>query len=179
MEEKKLKLYVVHTYSGFEERAKQGLEERIKQAGLEQKFGEVFIPSEEVVQLVDGKRRVSHRKFFPGYILVQMVLDEETFALVKGTPKITGFVGGMLDAPAIPDDEAERLLQRIKEGVSKPRLKEELGRGDVVRVIEGPFANFNGIVDEVKPEKGKVRVLVSIFGRQTPVELDFVQVEKS
>jgi len=179
MEEQKLSWYVVHTYSGFEERAKQFLEERIKQAGLEKKFGEVLIPSEEVVQLVEGKRKVSHRKFFPGYILVQMTLDEETFALVKGTPKITGFVGGTLDAPAIPKDEAERLTQRIRDGINRPRLKEELGRGDVIRVIDGPFANFNGIVDEVKPEKGKVRVLVSIFGRQTPVELDFVQVEKS
>jgi len=179
MEERKLSWYVVHTYSGFEEKAKEMLEERIKQAGLESKFGEVLIPSEEVVQLVDGKRKVSHRKFFPGYILVQMFLDEESFALVKGTPKVTGFVGGMLDAPAIPEDEAFRLTQRIKEGINRPKLKDELGRGDVIRVIDGPFANFNGIVDEVKPEKGKVRVLVSIFGRQTPVELDFVQVEKS
>jgi len=179
MEEQKLSWYVVHTYSGFEERAKQELEERVKQAGLESRFGEVLIPSEEVVQLVDGKRKVSHRKFFPGYILVLMYLDEETFALVKGTPKITGFVGGTLDAPAIPEDEANRLTQRLKDGINRPKLKNELGRGDVIRVIAGPFANFNGIVDEVKPEKGKVRVLVSIFGRQTPVELDFVQVEKS
>lgn len=178
-EEKKLSWYVVHTYSGFEEKAKQALEERVKQMTLEAKFGEVLIPSEEVVQLVDGKRRVSHRKFFPGYILVRMFLDEETFALVKGTPKITGFVGGTLDAPAIPQDEADRLTQRIKDGINKPKLKNELEHGDVIRVIDGPFLNFNGIVDEVKPEKGKVRVLVSIFGRQTPVELDFVQVEKS
>jgi len=178
-EEKKLGWYVIHTYSGFEEKAKQALEERIKQMNLEAKFGEVLIPSEEVVQLVEGKRKVSHRKFFPGYILVQMFLDEETFALVKQTPKITGFVGGTLDAPAIPQDEADRLTQRIKDGLNKPKLKNELERGDVIRVIDGPFSNFNGIVDEVKPEKGKVRVLVSIFGRQTPVELDFVQVEKS
>jgi transcriptional antiterminator NusG len=178
-EEKKLSWYVVHTYSGFEEKAKQMLEERIKQENLVDKFGEVLIPSEEVVQLVEGKRKVSHRKFFPGYILVQMFLNEETFALVKGTPKVTGFVGGTLDAPAIPEDEAARLTQRIKDGINKPKMKEQLDRGDVVRVIDGPFANFNGVVDEVKPEKGKVRVLVSIFGRQTPVELDFVQVEKS
>jgi len=179
MSEKQLKWYVVHTYSGFEEKAKQALEERVKQMGLQERFGEVLIPSEEVVELVGGKRKVSHRKFYPGYILVQMMMDEESYALVKGTPKITGFVGGTLDAPNIPEAEAEQLARIIKEGSAKPRPKEVLERGDVVRVVDGPFANFNGIVNEVKPDKGKVRVLVSIFGRQTPVELDFAQVEKT
>ncbi len=179
MAEKQLKWYVVHTYSGYEEKAKKALEQRIKQAGAEDKFGEILVPSEEVVELVDGKRKVSQRRYFPGYILVQMVLDEETYSIVRGTPKVTGFVGGTLDAPSIPDEEAEKLAQRIKEGMQKPKPKEALERGDLVRVVDGPFANFSGVVDEVKPDKGKVRVLVSIFGRQTPVELDFVQVEKA
>lgn len=177
MADTQLKWYVVHTYSGFEEKARKGLLERIKREGVEHKFGEILVPQEEVVELVDGKRKVSKRKFFPGYILVQMVLDEETYGIVKGTPKITGFVGGTLDAPSIPESEAEILTKQIKEGI-KPRPKEEMQRGDPVRVIDGPFANFNGVIDEVKPDKGKVRVLVSIFGRQTPVELNFIQVEK-
>jgi transcriptional antiterminator NusG len=178
MSETQLKWYVVHTYSGFEEKAKLGLLERIKQEHAEDKFGEALIPSEEIVELVEGKRKVSKRKFFPGYLLIQMVLNEETYQIVKNTPKITGFVGGTLDAPSIPEDEAARLTQQIKEGMKKPKPKDELERGDPIRVIDGPFANFNGVVEEVKPEKGKVRVLVSIFGRQTPVELNFIQVQK-
>jgi len=179
MSETQLKWYVVHTYSGFEEKARSGLLERIKQEHAEGSFGEVLIPSEEIVELVEGKRKVSKRKFFPGYLLVQMTLNEETYQIVKNTPKITGFVGGTLNAPSIPEDEAERLTRQIKEGLKKPKPKEELERGDSIRVIDGPFANFNGVVEEVKPDKGKVRVLVSIFGRQTPVELNFIQVEKS
>jgi len=177
MSETQLKWYVVHTYSGFEEKAREALDERIKQSGAQDQFGEILIPSEEVVELVEGKRKVSKRKFFPGYLLIQMFLNEETYGIVKGTPKITGFVGGTLDAPNIPEAEAETLNRQIKEGI-KPRPKEEMERGDPVRVIDGPFANFNGIVEEVKPDKGKIRVLVSIFGRQTPVELNFIQVEK-
>ncbi len=177
MSEIQLKWYVVHAYSGFEEKAKEGLVERIKQSEDQNKFGEILIPCEEVVELVAGKRKVSKRKFFPGYLLIQMFLNEETYGIVKGTPKITGFVGGTLDAPSIPEAEAEVLTRQIKEGI-KPKPKEELDRGDPVRVIDGPFANFNGVVEETKPDKGKIKVLVSIFGRQTPVELNYIQVEK-
>jgi len=172
------KWYVIHTYSGFENKAREALTERVKRYKLEDRFAEILIPSEEVVELVGGKRKVSQRKFFPGYILVKMVLNDETFHLVKNTPKITGFVGGARNPPAIPDDEAERLTRMIAEEGLHPRSKDTYERGEVVRVVDGPFRGFNGIVEEAKPEKGKVKVLVSIFGRQTPVELDFVQVEK-
>ncbi|HUT52239.1 MAG TPA: transcription termination/antitermination protein NusG [bacterium] len=173
-----MKWYVVHTYSGFENKAKEALEERIKRYQMEEKFAETLIPSEEVVELVGGKRKVSQRKFFPGYMLVRMVMDDETFHLVKNTPKVTGFVGGQRNPPAIPDDEAERLTRMIADDTLRPKAKDQFERGEIVRVVDGPFRGFNGIVDEAKPEKSKVKVLVSIFGRQTPVELDFVQVEK-
>jgi transcriptional antiterminator NusG len=172
-----LKWYVVHTYSGFENKAREALLERIQRYAMQDRFGDVLIPAEEVVELVEGKRRVSKRKYFPGYILVKMLLCEETWHLVKNTPKITGFVGGITNPPSISEEEALRLTQMI-EAVSLPKPKEQLNRGEAVRVVDGPFVGFNGLVDESKPEKGKVRVLVSIFGRQTPVELDFVQVEK-
>ncbi len=174
-----MRWYVVHTYSGFEYKAKEALEGRIKQAPeLQGLFQEVLIPAEEVVGLVGGKRKVSQRKYFPGYMLVRMVLNDDTYSLVKNTPKVTGFVGGQGQPVSIPDEEAQRLTQRISEDSQRPKPKEMFERGEVVRVVNGPFASFNGIVDEVKPEKNKLRVLVSIFGRQTPVELDFVQVEK-
>jgi len=175
----KLKWYVVHTYSGFENRAKKSLEERIKQYGMESQFGELLIPTETVEEVRGGAKRTTKRKFFPGYMLVQMDLCKETWHLVKNTPKVTGFVGGKDDkAPPISEAEVRRLTQQMSEGVAKAAPKVEFDEGDQVRVIDGPFANFSGSVEEVKPEKQKVRVLVSIFGRSTPVELDFVQVEK-
>lgn len=174
----KLKWYVVHTYSGFENRAKKSLEERIKQNNLESFFGEVLIPMETVEEMRGGTKRTQKRKFFPGYMLVQMELNEQTWHLVKSTPKVSGFVGNATNPPAVTDAEVRRLTSQITEGVAKPVLKVEYEVGEQVRVIDGPFANFNGTVEEVKPEKQKVRVLVSIFGRSTPVELDFGQVEK-
>lgn len=175
----KLKWYVVHTYSGYENRAKKSLEERIKQQGLEERFGEVLIPMETVEEVRGGSRRTTKRKFFPGYMLVEMELNDQTWHLVKSTPKVTGFVGNATNPPPISQAEVGRLTQQITEGVSKPTPKVEFEEGDSVRVIDGPFANFNGSIEEVKPEKQKVRVLVSIFGRSTPVELDFMQVEKA
>jgi len=173
-----MKWYVVHTYSGFENKAKDALSERVKRHKMEDRFDEMLIPSEEVVELVGGKRKVTQRKFFPGYMLVRMALTDETYHLVKNTPKITGFVGGIRNPPSVPDDEAERLTKMIYDETLRPKSKDQFERGEVVRVIDGPFRGFNGVVGEVKPDKSKVKVLVSIFGRQTPVELDFVQVEK-
>lgn len=170
--------YVVHTYSGFENKAKKALEEQIKSKSLEDSFGEILIPSEDVVELVRGKKRTTTKKFFPSYLLVQMELNDQTWHLVKSTPKITGFVGGTTTPPSIPDSEVERITSQISEGTLKPKHKLDFEKGDPVRVIDGPFSNFNGIVDDVKPEKGKLRVLVSIFGRATSVELDYMQVEK-
>lgn len=175
------KWYVVHTYSGYENRAKKSLEERIKQQSeLEQFFGEVLIPTENVVELgKGGQKKTSKRKFFPGYMLVQMELNDESWHLVKSTPKITGFVGSATRPPSIPEAEVRRLTRQIDEGTLKPKPRVQFEEGENVRVIDGPFQNFNGVVDAVNAEKGRVRVLVSIFGRSTPVELEFVQVEKA
>jgi transcriptional antiterminator NusG len=170
---------VVHTYSGFEKQAKLALEERIKSKGMTELFGDILIPSESVVEMVKGKKRTTTRRFFPGYILVKMVLNDETWHLVKNSAKITGFVGGKVNPPSIPEREVFKLTRQIADGTLRPKQRLSFEKGESVRVIEGPFVNFNGIVDEVKPEKGKLRVLVSIFGRSTPVELDFVQVEKN
>ena len=176
-----LKWYVIHTYSGFENRAKKSLEERIERMGVQDAFGEILIPMETVAEVRGGTRRTSKRKFFPGYMLVQMELTDQTWHVVKDTPKVTGFVGGMNDRspPPISESEVKRLTTQIAEGVTKPEIKVEYDVGDHVRVIDGPFANFSGSVEEVKPEKQKVSVMVSIFGRSTPVELDFGQVEKA
>jgi transcriptional antiterminator NusG len=172
--------YVIHAYSNFEHQVKKSLEERIKRYGLEDKFGEILVPTEEVVEMREGQERKSERKFFPGYVLVQMDLDEETWHLVKEVPKVLGFIGGTSDRPApISDREAESILQRVKEGVEKPRPKVLFEPGEVVRVIEGPFNDFNGVVEEVNYDKSKLRVAVQILGRATPVELDFGQVEKA
>ncbi|KPK57433.1 MAG: antitermination protein NusG [Gammaproteobacteria bacterium SG8_31] len=172
--------YVIHAYSNFEHQVKKSLEERIKRYGLEDKFGEILVPTEEVVEMREGQKRKSERKFFPGYVLVQMDLDEETWHLVKEVPKVLGFIGGTSDRPApISDREAESILQRVKEGVEKPRPKVLFEPGEVVRVIEGPFNDFNGVVEEVNYDKSKLRVAVQILGRATPVELDFGQVEKA
>ncbi len=173
-----LRWYIVHVYSGFENKVKASLEERIAASAHPEKFGEVLVPTEEVVELVKGKRRTSARKFYPGYILVRVDLDDETWHIVNDTAKVTGFLGGR-DKPApMTDEEAERIINRMEAGKDKPQPKYSFDEGDEVRVIDGPFTNFNGTVEEVNQEKGKIKVLVSIFGRSTPVELDFVQVTK-
>jgi transcriptional antiterminator NusG len=175
------KWYVIHAYSGYENRVKLTLEERIRQYGLQDMFTEVVVPTEQVVEMVKGKRRTSQRKFFPGYVLVNMEMTEETWHLVKGTPKVTGFVGGgdrVSATRSISEAEANNLLARIAEGEMRPQPKVLFEVGENVRVLEGPFANFTGSVDEINPEKGKVRVLVSIFGRPTPIEIEFGQLEK-
>ncbi|MBI3398690.1 MAG: transcription termination/antitermination protein NusG [Deltaproteobacteria bacterium] len=173
------KWYVVHTYSGYENKVKVTLQERIKSAKMGELFSEVLVPSEKIIGLVKGEKKTTSRKFFPGYILVNMELNEATWHLVKETPKVTGFVGGTTAPPAISDEEVKKITHQMEEGAAKPKPKVLFEKGENVRVIDGPFTNFNGIVDEVKPEKGKLKVLVSIFGRATPVELDFVQVERA
>jgi transcriptional antiterminator NusG len=175
-----LQWYVVHAYSNYEQKVKASLRERIKRFGLEDKFGEILIPTEEVVEMRDGQRRRSERKFFPGYVLVQMEMNDETWHLVKEAPKVLGFIGGTSDKPApISDAEANAILNRVQEGADKPRPKVLFEPGEVVRVTSGPFNDFNGVVETVNYEKSKVRVAVQILGRSTPVELDFGQVEKS
>lgn len=173
-----LKWYVVHTYSGYENKVKAALEERISSSGLFEKFGEVLVPTEEVVELVRGKRKTSSRKFYPGYILVQMELTDEAWHLVQETAKVTGFLGGRDSPASLTDEEAEKIMGQVEAGKLKPQPKFLFEPGDEVRVIDGPFTNFTGTVEDVKPDKGKIRVLVSIFGRPTPVELEFVQVTK-
>jgi transcriptional antiterminator NusG len=173
------KWYVVHTYSGYENKVRLALLQRIREHGMQDSFEEVLVPTENVIEMKKGEKRTSTRKFFPGYILVKMAMNDKTWHLVKSTPKVTGFVGSARNPPAISDQEVARITSRMTEGVLKPKPKVRFEEGESVRVIDGPFANFNGIVEEVKPEKGKLRVLVSIFGRATPVELDFVQVEKA
>ena len=175
-----LQWYVVHAYSNYEHKVKTSLQERIKRYGLESKFGEVLVPTEEVVEMREGQRRKSERKFFPGYVLVQMEMDDETWHLVKEVPKVLGFIGGSSDRPApITEKEANAILNRVQEGVDKPRPKVLFEPGEVVRVTAGPFNDFNGVVEQVNYEKNKVRVAVQILGRSTPVELDFGHVEKA
>lgn len=170
--------YVVHTYSGYEHKAKLALEERVKAAKKEAFFGEVIVPEENVVELVKGQKKTTKRRFFPGYILVKMRLNDETWHIVKNTPKITGFVGDKIKPVPVPESDVQKMTNRIAEGQVKPRPRISFQEGENVRVIDGPFSNFNGVVEDVNPDKGKVKVLVSIFGRSTPVELDFIQVEK-
>lgn len=172
--------YVVHAYSGFENQVKRSLIDHITRAGAQDKFGEILVPTEEVVEMREGQKRKSERKFFPGYVLVQMEMDDETWHLVKDVPKVMGFIGGTSDKPAaISDREANSILQRIQEGVEKPKPKVLFEAGEVVRVTDGPFNDFNGVVEEVNYEKSRLRVAVLIFGRSTPVELEFGQVEKA
>jgi len=171
--------FVVHAYSGYEQQVVRSLKERIRHHGMEDQFGEILVPTEEVVEMRGGQKRKSDRKFFPGYVLVQMDMNDETWHLVKDVPKVMGFVGGTSDRPApISDSEADKILQRVQEGVERPRPKVLFEVGEVVRVIDGPFADFNGVVEEVNYEKNKMRVAVLIFGRSTPVELEFGQVDK-
>jgi transcription termination/antitermination protein NusG len=174
------KWYIVHTHSGYEHKAKAALEERVRALHMEHKFGDVLVPVERVQELgKGGQRKISSRKFFPGYIFVNMVLDDETWHVIKDTPKITGFVGHATNPPEVPEAEVSEITQQMQEGALRPKPKVLFEVGEPVKVIDGPFQDFNGTVEEVKPEKGKVRVLISIFGRATPVELDFVQVEKA
>jgi transcription termination/antitermination protein NusG len=174
-----LKWYVIHAYSGYEQQVMRSLWERIKLHGMEDKFGEILVPTEEVVEMRDGKKKKSERKFFPGYVLVQMEMNDDTWHLVKDSPKVLGFIGGTTAKPApISDAEANSIVQRVEEGVDKPRPKVVFEPGEVVRVNDGPFTDFNGVVEEVNYEKSRLRVSVLIFGRSTPVELEFGQVEK-
>ena len=171
--------YVVHAYSGFEKKVASSLKERIELHGMQDKFGDVLVPTEEVVEMRSGQKRKSERKFFPGYVLVQMELDDDTWHLVKETPRVMGFIGGKADKPApITDAEAEAILQRVQ-SADKPKPKTIFEPGEMVRVIDGPFNDFNGVVEEVNYEKSRLQVAVLIFGRSTPVELEFSQVEKA
>ncbi len=181
--------YVVHAYSGFEHQVKRSLDERIRRAGMQDRFGEVLVPTEEVVEMRGGQKRKSERKFFPGYVLVQIEatedgkkvrIDDESWHLIKETPKVMGFIGGTADRPVpIKESEANHILRRVKDGVEKPRPKVLFEPGEMVRVTEGPFNDFNGVVEEVNYDKSRLRVAVLIFGRSTPVELEFAQVEKA
>lgn len=174
------KWYVVHAYSGYESFVMRELQSRIERESLQSKFGEILVPSENVVEMRAGSKRKSARKFFPGYVLVKMDMNEQTWHLVRSTPRVLGFVGGTSEKPTpISEKEANAILQRVQEGIDKPKPKVLFEPGEVVRVIDGPFADFNGVVEEVNYEKNKLRVAVLIFGRSTPVELDFTQVEKT
>jgi transcriptional antiterminator NusG len=172
--------YVVHAYSGYEKQVKRSLEDRIQRAEMEELFGDVLVPTEEVVEMKGGQKRRSDRKFFPGYVLVEMEMTDETWHLVKDVPKVMGFIGGTADKPApISQKEADAILNRVQEGVDKPRPKVLFEPGEMVRVVDGPFNDFNGVVEEVDYDKSRLKVAVLIFGRSTPVELEFHQVEKS
>ncbi len=174
-----LRWYVVQAYSGYEQNVMRTLLERIEQSEIKDRFGDILVPTEEVVEMRDGKKRKSDRKFFPGYVLVQMEMNDATWHLVKEAPRVLGFIGGTTDKPVpITTAEADSILQRVEEGVDKPRPKVLFEPGEVVRVTDGPFTDFNGVVEEVNYEKSRLRVSVLIFGRSTPVELEFTQVEK-
>ncbi|WP_448566061.1 transcription termination/antitermination protein NusG [Thalassotalea ganghwensis] len=175
----KLRWYVVQAFSGYEGRVQKTLMEHIEIHGLQDKFGQILVPTEEVVEMRAGQKRKSARKFFPGYVLVQMAMDEEAWHLVKSVPRVLGFIGGTSDRPApITQKEAERILQRLEDSTDKPKPKTLFEVGEVVRVIDGPFADFNGVVEELDYEKNRIKVSVLIFGRSTPVDLEFSQVEK-
>jgi len=175
-----MRWYVVHAYSGFEKSVMRALNERIDRAGMRDQFGEILVPVEEVVEMKGGQKSISERKFFPGYVLVQMEMNDASWHLVKSTPKVTGFVGGTANKPApVSEKEVQAIMQQMQEGVEKPKPKVLFEVGELVRVTDGPFTDFNGSVEEVNYEKSKLRVSVTIFGRATPVELDFSQVEKA
>jgi transcriptional antiterminator NusG len=172
--------YVVHAYSGFEKSVQKALIERIARAGMQDKFGQILVPVEEVVEMKSGQKSISERKFFPGYVLVEMDMEDDSWHLVKSTPKVTGFVGGTATKPTpISEKEVDKIMQQMQEGVEKPRPKVLFEAGEMVRVKDGPFTDFNGTVEEVNYEKSRLRVSVTIFGRATPVELEFAQVEKA
>jgi transcription termination/antitermination protein NusG len=175
-----LRWYVVHAYSGMEKAVERNILESINRVGMQSKFGRILVPTEEVVEMKNGQRKTTERKFFPGYVLVEMVMDDETWHLVKHTNKVTGFVGGAKNRPApISEADVQKIVSQMQEGTDKPRHKVEFMVGEYIRVKEGPFTDFNGTVEEVNYEKNKVRVSVTIFGRATPVELEFGQVEKT
>lgn len=175
-----MRWYVVHAYSGFEKSVQRALQERVNRSGMQDKFGEILVPVEEVIEMKGGQKSISERKFFPGYVLVNMEMNDDTWHLVKNTPRVTGFVGGTnLKPTPISDKEVADILHQMQEGVEKPRPKVLFENGELVRVKEGPFTDFNGVVEDVNYEKSKMRVSVTIFGRATPVELDFSQVEKA
>ncbi len=172
--------YVIHAYSGYEKQVKRSLEDRIQRAALEEMFGDVLVPTEEVVEMKGGQKRRSDRKFFPGYVLVEMEMTDDTWHLVKDVPKVMGFIGGTAERPApISQKEADSILNRLQEGADKPRPKVLFEPGEMVRVVDGPFNDFNGVVEDVDYDKSRLKVAVLIFGRSTPVELEFHQVEKS
>ena len=172
--------FVVHAYSGYEKKVQAVLHERVLEAGMQEQFGEILVPMEEVVEVKSGQKALSERKFFPGYVLVEMEMNDDTWHLVKSTPKVTGFIGGTSTKPTpITQNEVENIVQQIKDGIEKPKPKVLFDVGESVRVKEGPFADFHGNVEEVNYDKSKIRVSVSIFGRSTPVELEFSQVEKA
>jgi len=175
---KELRWYVVHTYSGFEHKVKSNLEERIKTLNQVEFFGKILVPTEQVVELKKGRKKTSSRKFYPGYIMVQMVLNKETWHTVRNTAKVTGFLGGGNNPFPVPDEEAVKIIQLMQDGIGKPKPRYTFEEGDEIRVIDGPFNNFQGTVEEVKQDKEKLKVLITIFGRATPVELDFMQVSK-
>jgi transcriptional antiterminator NusG len=175
-----LRWYVVHAYSGMEKAVERNIVERIQRAGMQSKFGRILVPTEEVVEVKNGVKRTTERKFFPGYVLVEMVMDDETWHLVKQTNKVTGFVGGAKNRPApISEEDVQKIVGQMQSGSEKPRHKVEFQVGEVIRVKEGPFTDFNGNVEDINYEKSKMRVAVTIFGRSTPVELDFSQIEKT
>jgi transcriptional antiterminator NusG len=172
--------YVVHAYSGFEKSVQRALIDRVARSGMQDLFGQILVPVEEVVEMRNGQKSITERKFFPGYVLVEMEMNDDTWHLIKSTPKVTGFVGGTANKPTpISEKEVEKIMQQMKDGVDKPRPKVLFEVGEIVRVKEGPFTDFNGSVEDVNYEKSKIRVSVTIFGRATPVELDFGQVEKT
>ena len=174
-----LRWYVVHAYSGYENSVKRSLEERVARSGLQDMFGEILVPTDEVVEMREGQKRSTSRKFFPGYVLVQMDMNDDTWHLVKDVPRVMGFIGGTSDRPApISDREAQAILDRVQEGVEKPKPKVLFEPGEMVRIIDGPFNDFSGVVEEVDYDKSRLRVSVLIFGRSTPVDLEFGQVEK-
>lgn len=170
--------YVVHTYTGFEKFVAESIKERAKKYELEDKIGEIIIPTENVVEIKGGKKVVASKKSYPGYILINMELDDRTWHLVRRTPRVTGFVGSGQKPTPLEESEVRRILQQMEATVEKPKPRHTLERGEAVRIIDGPFSNFNGIIESVNNERGTVKVIVTIFGRQTPVELDFLQVEK-
>lgn len=172
--------YIVHAYSGMEKAVERNIRERIARSGMQDKFGRILVPTEEVVEIKNGQRKTAERRLFPGYVFVEMVMDDDTWHLVKHTSKVTGFVGGAKNRPApISEEEVQKILQQMQEGAEKPRHKVEFMVGEVVRIKDGPFTDFNGAVEEVNYEKSRLRVSVMIFGRSTPVELEFAQVEKT
>ena len=175
-----LRWYIVHAYSGMEKAVERNVTERIQRSGMQEKFGRILVPTEEVVEMKNGQRKTTERRLFPGYVFVEMVMDDDTWHLVKHTSKVTGFVGGAKNRPApISEEEVQKIVSQMQEGSDKPRHKIEFMVGELVRVKEGPFTDFNGTVEEVNYEKNRLRVSVAIFGRSTPVELEFAQVEKT